>query len=107
MLNWSKFEELPGGPRHNLEMLCRSLIRLRYGRFGQLAGLANQPGIEFHLKLHTDCDLGLKDEWFGWQCRWYDFPDGKMLGVARRNKIEDALIKTVKTLRIPRIFLLV
>ena len=98
MLNWSKFEELSGGPQHNFEMLCRSLVRLRYGRYGLLAGLANQPGVEFHLNLHTDCDLGSKGQWFGWQCRWYDLPNGRMLGTSRRNKIEDAIRKTVQVL---------
>src|SRR5665647_1109273 len=96
--NWSKFEELPVGPQHNFEMLCRSLIRLRFGRYGQLAGLANQPGVEFHLNLHADCDIGSKGRWFGWQCRWYDLPNGRMLGTTRRNKIEDAIKKTGKVL---------
>jgi len=98
MVNWSHFSDLPGGPQHNFEMLCRSLVRLRYGRHGELAGLANQPGVEFHLHLHTDCDLGPKGRWFGWQCRWYDLPDNRTLGTTRRNKIEDALKKTAKHL---------
>ncbi len=98
MLNWSTFDSLPGSPQDNFELLCRSLIRLRYGRHGQLAGLAKQPGVEFHLRIHSDCDLGPPGRWFGWQCRWYDLPPGRPLGNARRNKIEDALKKTKKAL---------
>ena len=74
------------------------MIRLRYGRYGLLAGLANQPGVEFHLNLHSDCDLGAQGRWFGWQCRWYDLPNNRTLGTTRRTKIEDALKKTAKLL---------
>jgi hypothetical protein len=98
MLSWSKFEELSGGPQHNFEMLWRSAIRLRYGRYGLLAGLANQPGVEFHLHLHKDCDLGTKGQWFGWQCRWFDLPSNRRMTTIQRNKIEDAIRKTVKHL---------
>src|SRR5881394_4120469 len=98
MVNWSEFEKLPGGQEHNCEILCRSLMRLHYGRFGQFAALANQPGVEFHLQLHSDCTLGSKDEWFGWQCRWYGLATGRALGTTRRKKIAQALAKTAKVL---------
>jgi hypothetical protein len=96
MINWAEFEKLPGGPQHNFEILCRSLIRLHYGRYGQFAALANQPGVEFHLLLQEQCALGNSGRWFGWQCRWYDLPGGKALGSARRRKIEEALARSVK-----------
>lgn len=98
MVNWTEFKKLAGSAEHNFEILCRALIRLHYGRYGQFAALANQPGVEFHLRLHTDCALGAPGRWFGWQCRWYDLPRGKALGNSRRKKIEDSLTKTTKVL---------
>src|SRR6185369_3904643 len=92
------FEQLPGSAQHNFEILCRALIRLHYGKNGQFAALANQPGVEFHLRLDTDCALGSSGRWLGWQCRWYDLPSGKALGTTRRKKIEEALAKTAKAL---------
>jgi hypothetical protein len=98
MVSWTEFNKLPGSAQQNFEMLCRSLIRLHYGRHGKFVALANQPGVEFHLHLHEECALGAPSQWFGWQCRWYDLPGGKPLGTTRRNKIEDALAKTAKVL---------
>lgn len=98
MVSWTEFEKLPRSPQHNFENLCRSLIRLHYGRYGQFAALANQPGVEFHLQLHANCALGAPGRWYGWQCRWYALPSGKALGKTRRKKIEDALAKTAKVL---------
>src|SRR5437867_4239647 len=90
-VNWDVFGHLPGSAQRNFELLCRALIRRNFGRFGQFAALANQPGVEFHLKLDTPCALGDVGRWFGWQCRWYDLPSGKALGPTRRKKIEKAL----------------
>ena len=98
MVNWTEFEKLPGSPQHNFEILCRALIRLHYGRYGQFAALANQPGVEFHLQLDENCPLGAPGRWFGWQCRWYSIPSGKALTTSRRKKIGDALAKTAKVL---------
>lgn len=98
MSNWSDFEKLPGSAERNFEFLCRALIRLHYGKHGQFEALANQPGVEFHLRLEENCALGAAGKWFGWQCRWYDLPSGKALGNARRKKIEDAVNKTAKAL---------
>lgn len=98
MVNWSGFEKLPGGQQHNFEGLCGSLIRLHYVRFGQFRALAQQPGVEFHLRMNSDCALGSKGEWFGWQCRWYDLPSGRAIGPARRKKIAEAVAKTAKVL---------
>lgn len=98
MVSWSGFEKLPGGQQHNFESLCRSLIRLHYARYGLFAALAQQPGVEFHLRVDSDCALGSKGEWFGWQCRWYDLPSGRAIGGARRKKIAEALGKTGKVL---------
>ncbi len=98
MVNWSEFEKLPGGQQYNFETLCRSLVWLHFARFGKFAALAQQPGVEFHLKLESDCVLGSNGQWFGWQCRWYDLPSGRAIGTTRRNKIAAALTKTLKVL---------
>ncbi len=97
-LNWDAFERLPGAADTNFELLCRAAVRRTYGRFGDFNALANQPGVEFHLRLHTACSLGQPGDWFGWQCRWYDLPGGALLGSARRKKIEDAIAKAQRHL---------
>lgn len=97
-VDWHVFGQLPGSVNTNFETLCRELIRRHYGRYGQFIALANQPGVEFHLNLHTSCALGNAKRWFGWQCRWYVLPNGKSLGSTRRKKIIDALHKTEKHL---------
>lgn len=95
MVNWAIFETLPGSVTYNFEMLCRALVWLNYGRFGSFKALLNQPGIEFELKLNTDCLLGVADKYFGWQCKWYDIPRGKNIGTTRRNQIKDAIEKSL------------
>jgi ABC-type oligopeptide transport system ATPase subunit len=97
-LNWDVFTQLPGAATTNFENLCRALIRRHYGRYGDFAALAAQPGVEFHLKLHEQCALGEAGRWLGWQCRWYDLPPGKALGKARRTKIEEAIRTTERSL---------
>lgn len=96
--NWDAFAQLPGSAESNFEQLCRALIRRHYGRYGDFAALAAQPGVEFHLKLHTLCSLGEPGRWYGWQCRWYDLPGGRALGSARRQKIKKAITTTEKVL---------
>src|ERR1700722_1285980 len=97
-VNWDAFSRLPGSPQQNFEMLSRVIIRRHYGQFGRFAALANQPGVEFHLKLHSACALGGADRWFGWQCRWYNLASGTALGATRRKKIEAALALSEKFL---------
>lgn len=97
-LNWDTFVGLPGAATTNFELLCRSIIRRHYARFGDFRALANQPGVEFHLRLHSSCELGDKGRWFGWQCRWYDLPHGRAIGTTRRRKIEEAIRQTEATL---------
>jgi hypothetical protein len=93
-VNWDAFAELTGAAESNFEKLCRALVRLHYGRHGDFFALANQPGVEFHLKLTQPCSLGGAGRWFGWQCRWYDLRSGRAIGTTRRKKIEEALRKT-------------
>lgn len=97
-VNWEAFEQLPGGAEFNFEMLCRALVRRHYTRHGGFAALAQQPGVEFHLRLQTSCELGEPGQWYGWQCRWYDLPGGRAIGTRRRNKIVDAIAKTEREL---------
>ncbi|MBB5352939.1 hypothetical protein HNR46_003188 [Haloferula luteola] len=90
-VDWDRFEDLPGATTSNFEALCRALIRLHGGRFGIFRATAQMPGIEFHLKLLSDCTIGKAGDWYGWQCRWYGTGRGVALGKARRNKIVEAI----------------
>lgn len=94
-LNWDNFSRLPGSLDKNFELLCRAIIRQNFGGFGIFSALANQPGVEFHLKLDRQCSaLGDTTRWWGWQCKWYDLPAKGALGTTRRNKIEEGIRKT-------------
>lgn len=94
-LNWDIFTGLPGSVEKNFELLCRGVVRQNFGSFGVFRALANQPGVEFHLKLDKRCDsLGDPDRWWGWQCKWYDLAANGALGATRRSKIEEGLRKT-------------
>ena len=97
-LNWDSFLKLPGAPENNFEQLCRILVHRSYGRFGTLRARAQQPGVEFHLKLDTACTLGDSGRWYGWQCRWYGLASGRPLRSTRRKKIEEAITKTEQEL---------
>jgi hypothetical protein len=94
-LNWDIFTGSPGGAETNFELLCRGIVRQNFGSFGVFRALANQPGVEFHLKLDKRCDaLGDPGRWWGWQCKWYDLAANGKLGATRRGKIEEGLKKT-------------
>lgn len=95
-LDWSIFEGLPGAKTSNWELLCRELVRRNYEQFGLLRSFAQQAGIEFHLDLDTQCSLGDESKHWGWQCKWYEIPTGKQIGVTRRRQIEDAIQKSEK-----------
>lgn len=97
-LDWNVFASLPGDPPANFEQLWRVLVRRHYARFGRFRALAQQPGVEFHLELHSSCDLGDAGRWYGWQCKWYSLPPGRPLGSARRSHIRQALSQTTKHL---------
>ncbi|MCA9678125.1 MAG: ATP-binding protein [Myxococcales bacterium] len=96
-LNWDAFASLPGSAETNFELLCRGIVRHNYGSYGVLRALANQPGVEFHLKLkRRSAALGDPGRWWGWQCKWYDLPASGALGATRRKKIEEGIRKTEK-----------
>lgn len=94
-LNWDVFAKLPGSAEKNFELLCRGIVRQNFGSYGVVRALANQPGVEFHLKLDQRSDaLGDPGRWWGWQCKWYDLPPSGILGATRRAKIEEGIHKT-------------
>lgn len=94
-LNWDIFTGLPGSAEKNFELLCRGIVRQNFGSFGIFRALANQPGVEFHLKLDNRCDaLGDPGRWWGWQCKWYELAANGRLGATRRTQIEESLRKT-------------
>lgn len=97
-VNWEVFGQLPGSASDNFEALCRSIIWSRYSKHGEFRALANQPGVEFHLRLTSACELGKPGRWFGWQCRWYGFTSMQDIRKASRNKIEEAIAKTEREL---------
>ena len=97
-LNWEPFLALPGAPDENFEQLCRILVRRGYGRHGEFRALAQQPGVEFHLRLKDACGLGEPGRWYGWQCRWYDLSGGQSIGRTRRKRIQEAIAKTEQIL---------
>ncbi len=97
-VNWNAFEALAGAATDNFEGLCRALIKRHYGQFGRFVALANQPGVEFHLKLDKPCSLGEVSRWWGWQCRWYEIRRGTAIGKTRRDKIVKAIQATEKCL---------
>jgi hypothetical protein len=94
-LAWDRFEELPGAAERNFEVFVRALVRRRWGAYGQLRDRLNQPGIEFHLQLHspTGDELGDPPRWWGWQCKYYRLPQSGALGTTRRTEIADAVQK--------------
>src|SRR5438552_11919653 len=98
-LDWERFRALRGDPPHNFELLCRGAIRRTYGSKGEFRSTAQQPGVEFHLRLTASAgELGDPPRWWGWQCRWYDLPGGNQIGSTRRGKIIEAIRKTEKWL---------
>jgi hypothetical protein len=94
-LDWTKFDGLAGSRSQNFENLCRGLMRLNLGSFGEFRALKNQPGVEFHLKLARDCpSLGSPPRWWGWQCKVYQLTDAGDLSAAGKKKIAESLLKT-------------
>lgn len=94
-LNWDAFVGLPGAEQKNFELLCRGVVRHNFGSYGVPRALANQPGVEFHLRLDRECGaLGAPGRWWGWQCKWWDLPADGPLGSARRTSVVDAIRKT-------------
>ncbi len=98
-LNWNKFQELGGDRRYNFECFCRAIVRRNFAAYGQIRGLSNQPGVEFHLQVEAfNLELGDVGRWWGWQCKWHERRrDGKLTANAKRD-IKDSIDKTHKYL---------
>ncbi|SJN37471.1 NACHT domain-containing protein [Luteococcus japonicus] len=94
-LDWSRFEGLPGNQTANFELLWRGAVRHSYGKYGTLQARAQQPGVEFHLRLDRDCPLGDAGQWFGWQTKWWSgLTPGRTIGANRKRDVHDSLEKT-------------
>ncbi len=94
-LDWTEFDALAGSRSQNFENLCRGLMHLHVGSFGEFRALRNQPGVEFHLKLARDCSsLGSPPRWWGWQCKVYKRTDAGDLYAAGKKNIAESLQKT-------------
>lgn len=94
-LDWTTFHSLPGSKYINFENLCRALIRLHFGQFGEFASLRNQPGVEFHLKLSENSPtLGRPARWYGWQCKLHELTVSGDLRASGRRDIEESLRTT-------------
>jgi hypothetical protein len=94
-LDWGRFERLPGDQAANFELLWRGAVRRTYGKYGAFQARAQQPGVEFHLKLESNCALGDAGQWFGWQTKWWNgLAAGRAIGTSRKHDVEDSLAKT-------------
>src|SRR6266545_1945310 len=94
-LNWDTFRALPGDARGNFERLCRASAFHAYHRYGRFAATAQQPGVEFHLRIHQPgCSLGDPGRWYGWQCKWWDLPSGTAIGATRKQDVVDSIDAT-------------
>lgn len=95
MLDWNRFESLPGDKRINFENLCRAIVRLHFNSCGEFSALKNQPGIEFQLNLNRHHSaLGGAGRRYGWQCKWFNRTQTGNLSAASKKKIEESLKKT-------------
>lgn len=93
-LNWDVFARLPGSPERNFEQVCRGIALQNFGSYGVFRSLANQPGVEFHLKvLRKNSTLGDLGRWWGWQCKWYQISSSGNLKTKQRRDIEDGIRK--------------
>ncbi|MDX2199627.1 MAG: hypothetical protein SF069_11735 [Phycisphaerae bacterium] len=97
-LDWSKFQRLDGDPRLNFELLCRNLVTRHYRQFGCVRALRNQPGVEFHIQLHSACSLGDSGRWWGWQCKWFGVPSDGLLNNSQKDDIRQSLAQSKEKL---------
>ena len=92
MLDWQRFKELTGNDSENLQKLCRSIVRRKFGQFGPLIERKNQPGVEFYIRLDLDCpELGHSGDKVGWQCKWFELQANGKLTSSAKGKILHSL----------------
>ena len=95
MLNWSRFQSLPGADTENFEKLCRGVVRRNFGSLGPLFELKNQPGVEVYLTLKDDHPrLAKRNETVGWQNKWFSYKSNGKLTEAAKRQITHSLDKT-------------
>ncbi|WP_444926939.1 hypothetical protein ACJJI4_02490 [Microbulbifer sp. TRSA002] len=95
MLNWDRFNTLPGADTDNFEKLCRGVIRRNFGSLGPLHELKNQPGVEFYIKLNNDHPrLAKRNETVGWQNKWFGYTARGELTATAKQQIIHSLDKT-------------
>ncbi|WP_027156741.1 NACHT domain-containing protein [Methylobacter luteus] len=95
MLNWNRFESLPGAATENFEKLCRSIVRRQFGFLGPLRELKNQPGVEYHIELNQDDErLGNAGQNVGWQCKWFQYKTDGNLTSSAKGQIKHSLDRT-------------
>ncbi|GAB2190491.1 hypothetical protein MAH1_20990 [Sessilibacter sp. MAH1] len=95
MLDWSRFQDLPGADTDNFEKLCRGVVRRNFGSLGSLRELKNQPGVEFFITLNGDHPrIGKKGETVGWQNKWFTYKANGELTSSAKQQILHSLNKT-------------
>ncbi|TYT74386.1 hypothetical protein [Desulfobotulus mexicanus] len=89
MLDWSRFQNLPGADTENFEKLCRGVVRRNFGSLGPLHELKNQPGVEFYITLNNDHPrLAKRNETVGWQNKWFSYKvNGELTNIAKQQII--------------------
>lgn len=95
MLDWRRFESLPGAVTENFEKLCRGVVKRHFASCGSWHELKNQPGVEFYILLNKEHSrLGTQGEFVGWQCKWFSYKVNGELRANEKRQIEDSLDKT-------------
>jgi hypothetical protein len=89
MLDWNRFQNLPGADTENFEKLCRGVVRRNFGSLGPLHELKNQPGVEFYITLNNDHPrLAKRNETVGWQNKWFSYKaNGELTNIAKQQII--------------------
>lgn len=89
MLDWSRFQNLPGADTENFEKLCRGVVRRNFGSLGPLYELKNQPGVEFYITLNNNHPrLAKRNETVGWQNKWFSYKaNGELTNIAKQQII--------------------
>ncbi|MGK0173907.1 MAG: hypothetical protein ACI9AT_000269 [Ulvibacter sp.] len=95
MLDWSRFQNLPGADTEKFEKLCRGVVKRNFGCLGSLHELKNQPGVEFYITLNNDHPhLAKKNETVGWQIKWFSYKANGELTSNAKKQVLHSLKKT-------------
>lgn len=96
-LSWDGFDDLPGDPAVNFELLWRSAVYRNYAKYGKFTARVQQAGVEFHLEIdNPGCPLGAVGQVFGWQTKWF----GKLApGTALSDTRKKQIVKSINATR--------